>query len=171
MATIDYPHDILPSPLVANTSHSENNRLLRTTMDSGYSVIRKRFTRINSIFNIQILLDQSSLSFFQAWLANTLNYGVNWFNMNIPVGDSIVSEHECRLLDNPRYTLNGTLWRVDMRLEAVEINLGIDYDSVMEGFIATIGGVRGFDTASRYINILDNQVNVLYPSSGYGPAA
>ena len=41
----------------------------------------------------------------------------------------------------------------------------------MAGFIATIGGVRGFDTASRYINILDNQVNVLYPSSGYGPAA
>tara|TARA_Y100000004_G_C8912194_1_gene411435 strand:- start:756 stop:1274 length:519 start_codon:yes stop_codon:yes gene_type:complete len=170
-ASIDYPDGILPLPLVANASHKETKRLLRTTFDSGYVEVRKRFTRIPVDFKVQIILDQSSLSFFQAWYANTLDYGVNWFNMDLPVGDSIQSAHECRITDNPDYKLEGRLYRVNLKIEAIELNLGIDYDEVMEGVIETLGGVRGFDKASEYLDKFDTFVNTTFPSSGYGPGA
>lgn len=171
MAAIDYPDTILPLPLVTNVSHVEGNRVLRTTMDSGYAVVRKRFTRVPVNFTFQLLLDQSSLAFFQAWFAETLDYGVNWFNMDVPVGADIRSSHECRFLENPKYTLDGYYYRVNIKVEAIEMNLGIDYDAVMEGLIATLGGVRGFDIASTYLDRLDVAINTTFPSSGYGPNA
>jgi hypothetical protein len=172
MATsIDYPDTVLPGPLVANPTHTETKRLLRTTMDSGYAVVRKRFTKVPVNFTIQILLDQSSLSFFQAWFAGDLDYGVNWFNMKLPVGDSLLSSHECRFLENPQYTLEGYHWKVNAKIEAIELNLGINYDAVMEGVIATLGGIRGFDTASSYFDKFDVALNTTFPSSGYGPGA
>lgn len=171
MAAISYPDNILPGPLVANTQHSEGERLLRTSMDSGYSVVRKRFTKVPVFFDIQLLLDQASLSFFQSWYANTLDYGVNWFNMDMPVGDGLQVAHECRIVGNPKYSLTGQLWRARLKVEGVELSLGIDYDAVMEGVIATLGGVRGFSTASSYFDKFDVALNTTYPSSGYGPAA
>jgi hypothetical protein len=172
MATsINYPDNVLPGPLVANPSHSETQRLLRTTMDSGYIVVRKRFTKVPTNFNVQILLDQSSLSFFQSWFAGDLDYGLNWFNMNLPVGESLQSSHECRFLENPKYTLEGQYWRVSAKIEAIELNLGVNYDEVMEGVISTLGGIRGFDIASSYLDKFDVSLNQTFPASGYGPAA
>lgn len=166
--SIDYPKELLPLPLVANAKHKEAKRLLRTTFDSGYAEVRKRFTKIPVNFTIQLLLKQSELSYFQAWYAYTLDYGVNWFNMELPVGDSIQSQHECRITDNPNYVLQGRLYRVNLKIEAIELNLGIDYDEVMEGVIETLGG---FDKASEYLDKFDTFANTTFPSSGYGPGA
>ena len=166
MASIDYPDSVLPGPLVSNASHVETQRLLRTDMDSGYAVVRKQFTQVPVNFNIQLLLTQPALSYFQAWFSGTLDYGLNWFNMDLPVGDALLSQHECRFLSNPKYTLDGVLWRVTAKIEALELNLGVDYDTVMQGVIATLGG---FDLASTYFDNLDVAINDTYPASGYGP--
>ena len=168
MATINYPDSVLPGPLVASASHTETKRLLRTDMDSGYSVVRKRFTRVPVNFTVQLLLNQSALSYFQAWFAGSLDYGLNWFNMDLPVGESLLSQHECRFLDNPKYTLDGLLWRVSAKIEAIEMILGVEYDAVMVNVIATL---EGFDPTSIYLDKLDVAINTTYPSSGYGPNA
>lgn len=167
--SINYPDTVLPGPLVVNPTHNETERLLRTQMDSGYIVLRKRFTQVPVNFSIQIVLDQSSLSFFQAWFAGDLDYGLNWFNMDLPVGNSLQSSHECRFLDIPKYTLEGLHWKVSAKIEAISLNLGVNYDETMEGVIATLGGVRGFDIASSYFNKFDVALNQTFPASGYGP--
>lgn len=171
MAAVDYPDTVLPKPLVANASHSEESRLSRTTMDSGYRVVRKRFTKVPAIFDVKMLYEQNDLSAFQGWYMSELDYGLNWFNMDLPVGEGLESSHECRFLKEPKYVLQGMHWSVTFRLEALELNVGTFYDEVMLGVIATLGGVRGFDTASTYLDKLDVAINITYPASGYGPDA
>lgn len=172
MATsINYPNNVLPLPLVANPTHSEIDRLLRTAMDSGYAVVRKRFTTVPVNFIVQFLVNQDTLSFFQSWFANDLDYGVNWFNMDLPVGDDLQSSHECRFLENPKYILEGYNWRINAKIEAVSLNLGLNYDDIVLGMIATIGGVGGFTIASTYLDNFDVAINQTFPASGFGPVA
>lgn len=175
MALIDYPVSVLPLPLVfASPSHSEKERLLRTQMDSGFEVVRKRFTRIPVNFSFELILTQGALSFFQAWFAEEIDFGLNFFNMDMPVGDSLLSSHEVRFLENPKYTLNGKLWKVSAKIEALEINLGINYDSVTLGLIDSLGGPKKatkFEQASIYFDKFDVAVNVTYPDSGFGPGS
>ncbi len=166
--SINYPNNVLPLPLVANVQHREDTRLLRTTMDSGNRVVRKRFTTVPVNFSFELMLEQDELSYFQAWFAGTLDYGLNYFNMELPVGDGIRSSHEVRFLENPAYSLQGYLYRVNCRVEATQLNLGVNYDSVMLGLIASLGG---FDEASSYFDKFDVALNETYPSSGYGPNA
>lgn len=167
MAAIDYPDEILPNPLVQSTKVNEGPRVLRTKMDSGYRVMRKRFTKVPAFFSFQLLLDTDSLSFFQAWFSDTLDSGINFFNMDLPVGDSLVSPHECRFSEEPQYILNGHLWTVNLKVEAIEMNLGIDYDEVMEGVIETFDGVRGFKVTGTYLDKFDVFVNTRWPAMAY----
>jgi hypothetical protein len=80
--------------------------------------------------------------------------------MNMPVGDSIQSSHEIRFIENPNYTWNGKFCTVTCKCEGNELNTGINYDTVMLGLIASLGGgVRGFETASNYLDKIDVAVN------------
>ena len=142
MAAIDYPDTLLPGPLVKGSGHVETDRLLRTEMDTGYAVVRKRFTRVPVDFTVQLLLSQGQLGFFQSWFAGTIDYGASWFK------------------------LDGNRWRVDAKIEAIELNLGLDYDVVMQGVISTLGG---FESASTYFDKFNVAINTTFPSSGYGP--
>ena len=160
MTSINYPHSVLPSPLVSNARHQEEARLIRTRMDSGYTVARKRFTKVPVNFDFQLILDEASLSYFQAFFKFELDYGLNWFNMNMPVGDSVQSSHEIRFIENPNYTWNGKFCTVTCKCEGNELNTGINYDTVMLGLIDSLGGgVRGFETASNYLNKIDVAIN------------
>lgn len=166
MTAIDYPTDDLPLPLINKASHKERNPLLRTKMDSGYAVVRRRFTVVPVDFDLQLMLDQDSLGFFQDWFANILDYGVNSFNMEVPVGASLLSEHECRFIKNPKYTLSGQHWKVAMKIRATELEQGPVYDEVMLGVIESLGG---FEDTGIYLDKLDVAINITYPSSGFGP--
>lgn len=123
MAAIDYPSEILPLPLVAKASHMEGERILRTSIATGYDQVRKRFTRFPVNFDLQLLLDQGSSSYLHVWYVDTLDVGLSWFNMELPVGDGLLSIHECRFIDNPKYTLNGVHWKVQLKIEAIELQL------------------------------------------------
>ena len=167
MASIDYPKEILPKCLVNGNRHQERQRIIFTDMDSGYRVARKRFTSVPLDLNFQLLLDQSSLSYFQAWYKDTLDCGLNYFNMDIAVGVGANKSHECRFTSPPTYTMTGNLYRVESTIEAVEMAIGLDYNEVIEGLIASLGGVRGFDVTSTYIDKLDVAINQTYANSGY----
>ena len=171
MATIDYPKEILPKCTLANNSHQERQRIIRTSMDSGYIVARKRFTTVPVDFTFNLVLDQQSLNYFQAWFADTLDHGLNWFNMDLAVGVDANSTHECRFIDDPKYSMTGNLYNVSANIEAVSLNLGINFDEPMQGLIASIGGVRGFEKTEEYLEKFDKIINEDYPSSGYGPTA
>jgi hypothetical protein len=122
MTTVNYPHGVLPSALVTSASHVEDKRIIQTTINDGYRNARKRFTQIPVNFNFQLILDESSLSYFQAWFANELDYGLNWFNMNMPVGEGLESSHVLRFLQNPTYTWNNNLCTVNAKCEGTELN-------------------------------------------------
>jgi hypothetical protein len=63
--------------------------------------------------------------------------------------------------------MTGNLYRVEATIEAVEMAIGLDYNEVIEGLIASLGGVRGFDVTSTYIDKLDVAINQTYANSGY----
>jgi hypothetical protein len=162
MTSINYPSSVLPLPLISNARHVEEKRLSRTVMDNRYAIVRKRFTKVPVNFDFQLILDQSDLSYFQDWFVTDLDYGLNFFNMDMPVGASLLSSHEIRFLQNPNYTWNGNLCTVNAKCEGTELNLGIYYDSVMIGLIESIGGVRGFDTTTLYFDKIDKAINITY---------
>ena len=168
MTAIDYPSGVLPAPLIKGAKYRESKRLLRTKMDSGYNVVRKRFTKVPVNFSLQLILDPASLSFLEAWYAGDLDYGTAWFNMDLPVGNGLQTTHECRFLSGISPVWKGRHCTVNLSIEAVELSLGINYDSVMEGLIASLGGVRGFEDASAYMDKFDVAINQTYPTSGYG---
>lgn len=168
MSDIDYP-SFLPSPLVSAYSVKEGDRLLKTEMDNGYSVFRKRFTTIPATFKTSFIMDENDVNFFQSWYASGLDYGLYWFNMDLAVGAGNAVTHECRFLDNPTYALKGNLWSIKVNIQAISMVVSTtDYDSVIIGVIETLGGLSD---ASIYFDKLDNAVNVQFPSSGYGPNA
>ena len=160
MAAIDYPNSLLPSPIISAYTVAEGNRMLITDLDSGYRVKRKRFTKVPATFGLALLLNQAQASYFQAWFAETLDYGLNWFNMNLAVGDSLTSSHEVRVLSDPQYSLNGTLWNVIFTVEAVEMNLGIDYSATMESLFISLGGL---ESSSNSFDAFDYALNTIYP--------
>lgn len=63
-ASIDYPSEVLPAPLINSYKYNVTNPYIDSEMDSGFSRRRKRFTKSPVTFNISLNLDQSSLSFF-----------------------------------------------------------------------------------------------------------
>ena len=91
MTSINYPSSVLPLPLISNARHVEEKRLSRTVMDNRYAIVRKRFTKVPVNFDFQLILDQSDLSYFQDWFVTDLDYGLNFFNMDMPVGASLLS--------------------------------------------------------------------------------
>tara|TARA_R110000868_G_scaffold33755_7_gene122242 strand:- start:5073 stop:5585 length:513 start_codon:yes stop_codon:yes gene_type:complete len=168
MATENYPSSVLPPPLIKGYQYSEEERILTTSMDNGWKVKRKRFTSIPAIFTFSLALDISSLSYFQAWFAGDIDYGLDWFNMDMAVGAGLLTTHEVRFLENPSYKSNGLLWSVSAKIEATEMALGLNYTSDDLSFIAAVGGVRGFDKAAATMIQFDVSVNTTYPNSGYG---
>jgi len=169
MATVKYPSNLIPSPLVKEYNLKESNRILKTEMGDGYTVFRKRFTNIPSVFNVSFLFKQNELDFFQAWYKEEINLGQDFFNMDLAVGKGPTVEHECRFLNNPVYKLNGILWEVKVEVQAIQLIVSTtNYDSVIIGVIDTLGGL---EESSIYFDKLDVFVNTTFPASGYGPNA
>lgn len=167
-AAIDYPSALLPLPLISGYQNQDKDPNIRTEMDSGYVVVRNRFTSTFLIAQVELLLTQDEISFFEQWFSSTLNKGVSWFNMDLAVGASLTASHECRIQNQPQAQLVGINWRVSFTIEAIARDLGPTYDSTLQGLIISLGG---FEKASEYFNKLDTAINITYPSSGYGPNA
>lgn len=166
MASIVYPSNVLPNPLIANYNYKDVDKTIQTDMDSGYMKKRRRFTTGPTIFNISLLMDQGALSYFEAWYEEVLLSGLEWFDMELAVGDGTCSVHEVRFMDTPQVQSNSNKYNVTGQIMALKKNIGILYDDVMLGLIESLGG---FDQASIYFDKLDVAINVTYPNSGYGP--
>lgn len=160
MATIDYPEIVLPAPLISLYSYKDVTRRIRTDMDNGYARERRRFTKAPTRFNFSLSLDQGALSYFEAWYAEVLLNGLEWFNMPIAIGDGRQSISEVRFLGEPAISANSDRWNVSATIETVNKNLGILYDDVTLGLIASLGG---FDQASASFDQFDFDFNVSLP--------
>lgn len=93
--------------------------------------------------------------------------------MSLSNGSGPATAHEVRFVDYPTIEYaEGVMTKVTAKLLGVEqIVTGIAYTETVIGLIGSLGGIRGFDTASNNLNKFDTALHVTYPSSGYGPAA
>ena len=123
MAAITYPIELLPKPLKASYSVTDGDRILRTGIAGGYQVFRKRFGSVPAMFDVSFLMSGSQYTYFQNWIKNEINSGLNWFNMTLVTGQNLGVVHECRIAEMPKGSLNGTLWSVNVTLEANELKI------------------------------------------------
>jgi hypothetical protein len=161
MADITYPSGVIPLPLIAGYKHNERNRFAVTEMDNGDIKKRLRFKDVRVDFDCSLLMTKYQLEFFQSWFANTLSWGLYWFNIDMAVGASMASTHECRFKEDPVYSLNGVLWDVKFKLEGLKLNLGVTYDENMIAFITENGGI---DNTLELLQRIDTFTNVTLPS-------
>lgn len=165
MTSINYP-SVLPLPLVNSASYTEKSHVIRTDIDSGYAVVRKRFTKVPVFFDLGFLMSQENTGLFESWYANQLDYGVNFFNMDLPVGSGIRKSHVCRVIGEPNVSLNGLHYSITMRVEAVELQRDPDYNDVILEWANDLGGLTNVTT---WLDGFDTLINTTYPASGYGP--
>ncbi len=162
MTTINYPDTVLPAPLISNYTYKDVTRRIRTEMDNGYARERRRFTKAPTRFNFALSLEQGALSYFEAWYAEVLLNGLEWFNMKVAVGDGRQSEQEVRFIGEPSITANSDRWNVSATIETVNKNIGILYDDVVLGLIESLGG---FDQASNSFDQYDFDFNISLPQA------
>jgi len=117
MSEINYPANFLPKPLVKKISYTEKDMIMRSEMESGFFISRKKVTTVPTMFSFSLLLNQEQLDFFEMWFSVVLDYGGNSFNMELPSGVSLNEIHECRFLENPKISLQGTKWNVDLQID------------------------------------------------------
>jgi hypothetical protein len=167
MTSIDYP-GVLPLPLVNSASYVEKSHLISTDIDSGYAVVRKRFTKVPVFFDLGFLMSVNDAGLFESWYANQLDYGLNYFNIEVPVGGNIRRSHVCRIIGKPNFSLNGNHFNVTIRVEAQELGRDPEYDDVILGWADDLGTLGDVTT---WLEGFDTLVNTTYPASGYGPNA
>ena len=114
---IDWPASL---PCVLREGHStrHGDPLLRTTMASGRSRQRRKFTLVPSVHTCAWHMTQAQTQAFEAWFVEVLQDGANWFNMPLrtPMG---VSSLLCRF--DGMYTgpdvVGVNHWRIDASVE------------------------------------------------------
>lgn len=156
MATIDYRDDVLPLPLLSGYGYSDDSRFIRTDMDSGYARQRLRFTQSPTRFNVSFLFTEGQMSYFESFFNNQLNFGIEFFNMDLAVGSGFTKEHEVRFISPYRVQLSGNLFRVTASIEAVEKQVDPLLNDDQLAYIAAQGGFEkagiSFDRIDLFVN-------------------
>lgn len=98
MALQEYPHDLLPMPILGKGRTRHVSPIQRTKMQSGRAKQRVRFTSVPSIKQVTWKMNHGQAQYFEGWLRDKVNEGTSWFLMRIrtPLG---TQQHECRLTD------------------------------------------------------------------------
>jgi len=99
MATINWPSS-LPSPLLDGYRKEIVDSVLRQSPDSGPPIARRRFTSGGETIVFNIIIDQTQLNTLESFYYNTTNYGVELFNFNDPLTNTI---KECQFTAPPSY--------------------------------------------------------------------
>jgi len=122
MATIDWEATLPQSYIQDTFSYEQVGNVVRTSMDSGPSKMRRLFTAVPKNYSGQMVMTSAQLTTFKTFFETTLGYGVNLFNFPDPF--NLSSTIEVRFLiesSTPPYTVTpdaDTLdWRISINLE------------------------------------------------------
>lgn len=104
---ITWPDSLKPS---VNYNVSVSTGAIRTKMDSGRIRQRRRFTISMRQIGVTWKLSDFEFGVFQSVYANLLNGGVDWFEINLPLGDGI-KPYKCRFVaDSYQHKYDNVMW-------------------------------------------------------------
>lgn len=119
---LSYPIN-LPIPLVSGYKHSDAQKVMMTSVETGVP----RFELINTITpsfpTVTWLFKSLEFQVFEGFYRHTLKLGSISFRMQLKVGDG-VRVHDCFFEKPYRPTLQGKLWRVTANLVTLEKKYG-----------------------------------------------
>jgi hypothetical protein len=100
MNDVFYPHDFLPTPTRrSGYGLKPVSPLIRTTMKSGRSRLRRKYISTPTIANVVWLFrKEEQAQLFEAWYRDSILDGSAWFMMRLrtPIG---VDFYKCRFVD------------------------------------------------------------------------
>jgi|SRR5690625_896482 len=115
---IDFPRS-LPCFLREGYDINHVQPFMRTTMESGRAIQRRKFTSVPSMIKVSLLCTDSQAQAFESWFRDAIHDGADWFNALIktPMG---LQRYVCRFTDmysGPQLT-GRSMWRFGATLEA-----------------------------------------------------
>lgn len=155
----DFP-SILPAPQITGYEINPEDPNLRTQMEAGPDLVRRRFTAIPSRIPVRWRFTQDQLALFEAWHKHTALDGSAWFNINLANGLGIQAM-EARFTKPPKKPLlSGLNWEVQAELE-------VRQPPVMSADHLEIVMAYGIDDLN-YVNPLFNTlVQTTLPAAGF----
>lgn len=114
---IEYP-TVLPLGQRNGRSYKTVQTVKRSTMVSGRARQRKKYPKVPTMTGLTFLFNDVETQAFEVWFHETLNDGVNWFNMPLrtPLG---LGKHYSRftgMYDGPT-AVGPDLWQITADLE------------------------------------------------------
>src|SRR5262245_47995841 len=108
----------LPEPFFEPYTLEPQPNTIRTDMEAGAVRMRRRFTGRIKQFTLGWILTSAQVSTFTTFYEADIKDGVEWFDMNLDLGNGVNTLSECRFMEP--YVLRslgfGT-WRIDARVE------------------------------------------------------
>lgn len=96
MTTITWPSSLPQNNVNSNFSTSPNNGILRTEMSTGYSKVRRRFTKVYRRYTVSYEIDREQYYTFMTFFEYDLGWGV--LNFNLPDPLKLETTIECRIV-------------------------------------------------------------------------
>ena len=121
MAIYQWPESTLPAP--SNVFAGQiDSATIRSTLDSGETRQRNRFSAETSIYQVTWQFTDSERAIFKAVVKHKLNSGADWFMISLPVNFGLETV-KARII-NGSYSEQHNLvlnWDVSVTLECVEV--------------------------------------------------
>ena len=116
-SNIDWPQGL---PCVLREGHTTRHAspLLRTGMASGRARQRRKFTSVPSVHTCAWLMTQVQAQAFEAWFAEVLSDGAQWFNMPLrtPMGTGKLLCRFTDIYEGPDL-VGRNHWRISAQIE------------------------------------------------------
>jgi hypothetical protein len=107
----------LPSP-TSGFSIAPVDQTIRTDMEVGSARVRRRTSARNDMMTTTWLMTNDQVAIFRTWFTTTINGGVTWFTVSLPVGSTVYSSVNARF--KGPYTIDhvgGIYWKINGTLE------------------------------------------------------
>lgn len=117
---IDFPRG-LPCFLREDYDINHIQPFTRTTMESGRSRQRRKFTSVPSMVDVSLICTNGQAMAFEAWFRDAIHDGADWFNARLKTPKGF-EPYVCRfagMYDGPRLT-GRSLWKFTATLEIFE---------------------------------------------------
>ncbi|UMR98483.1 hypothetical protein [Escherichia coli] len=120
--SLNWP-ETLPLPLSDGYAASPVSPVIRTELDSGRAIMRRRYVSTPVRLTVSWLLDDEQAATFESFFYSTLSDGVKWFNIALRLPgkadeDTVVARFT-DIPDGPVLT-GGVLWEYSATLEMWE---------------------------------------------------
>jgi hypothetical protein len=112
----DFP-STLPAPLLAGYGGEPANAVIRTDFEAGPARQRRRFTATPHQLDVAWRFKPAEMIAFREFFKVDINLGVDWFNVDLDIGDGLAS-YVARFIGAYKYDrLSPNAWHVTAKLE------------------------------------------------------